>query len=106
MQDINVSACVVPSRETDSGRVNAPTKAMQKILPVWLEGCYGTGKLAGSGWMRNGATHFEQVPMEVVKSVLREAARLARKQEESPALVSGLEDPAVAKPTMESEARI
>jgi hypothetical protein len=56
--------------------------------------------------MRNGVTHFEQVPMEVVKSVLREAARLARKQEESPGLVSGLEDPAVAKPTMESKVRI
>jgi hypothetical protein len=60
----------------------------------------------GAAGMRNGATHFEQVPIEVVRNVLREAAGLARMQEGLPALVSELERPAVAKPTIESKVRI
>jgi hypothetical protein len=47
--------------------------------------------------MRNGETHFEQVPIDVVKTVVREAAALARTLEESPALVSELERPAVTE---------
>lgn len=56
--------------------------------------------------MRNGVTHFEQVPIEVVKNVLRQAAGLARMLEEPPALVPELERPAIAKPTMERKVRV
>jgi hypothetical protein len=41
--------------------------------------------------MRNGKTHFERVPMEVVKAVVRQAAALSAMLEKSPALVSELE---------------
>jgi len=41
--------------------------------------------------MRNGKTHFERVPIEVVKAVVRQAAALAAMLEKSPALVSELE---------------
>lgn len=37
--------------------------------------------------MRNGQTHFDQVPMEVVEAVVRQAAALATMREKSPALV-------------------
>jgi hypothetical protein len=47
--------------------------------------------------MRNGKTHFERVPMEVVKAVVRQAAALAAMLERSPALVSELERQAVAE---------
>lgn len=56
--------------------------------------------------MRNGVTHFEQVPIEVVKNLVRQAAGPAGILEESPALVSELERPAVAKPRIESKVRI
>jgi hypothetical protein len=45
--------------------------------------------------MRNGETHFEQVPIDVVKSVVREAAELARMLEKSSALVLELKRPSV-----------
>jgi hypothetical protein len=56
--------------------------------------------------MRNGVTHFEQVPIEVVKNLVRRAAGLARMQAGSFAPVSELERPAVAKPAIESKVRI
>jgi len=56
--------------------------------------------------MRNGVTHFEQIPIEVVKNLVRQAAGLARMLEESPALVPELERPAGAKPTIESKVRV
>jgi hypothetical protein len=55
--------------------------------------------------MRNGVTHFEQIPIEVVKNLVRQAAGLARTQEGSPALVAESERAAVAKPMIESKAR-
>jgi hypothetical protein len=60
----------------------------------------------GAAGMRNGVTHFEQVPIEVVKNVLRRSAGLARMLEESPALAPELERLAVAKPTIENKVRI
>jgi hypothetical protein len=39
--------------------------------------------------MRNGETHFEQVPIEVAKTVLRQAAALAEELEQKPAPVPG-----------------
>ena len=44
--------------------------------------------------MRNGETHFEQVPTEVVKNIVRQAAALAAMLEESPALASEPKHPA------------
>jgi hypothetical protein len=38
--------------------------------------------------MRNGQTHFDQVPMEVVETVVRRAVALAAMLEKSPALVT------------------
>lgn len=38
--------------------------------------------------MRNGMTHFERVPIEVVKAVVRQTAARAAMREESPAPVS------------------
>jgi hypothetical protein len=43
--------------------------------------------------MRNGKTHFEQVPIEVVNTVVRQAAALPGMLGKSPALVSELEAP-------------
>ena len=40
--------------------------------------------------MRNGETHFEQVPIEVAETVLRQAAALAEELEQKPAPVPGL----------------
>jgi len=40
--------------------------------------------------MRNGGTHFEQVPIEVVETVLRQAMAAARLLEKSPAPASAL----------------
>jgi len=56
--------------------------------------------------MRNAMTHFEQVPIEVVENILRQAAGLAGMLEASPAPVPELERPAVAKPTIESKVRV
>ena len=36
--------------------------------------------------MRNRLTHFEQVPMQVIETILRQAAAQAEMPEESPAL--------------------
>jgi hypothetical protein len=47
--------------------------------------------------MRNRETHFEQVPIEVVETVLRQAAALARMLEKSPAPLSALERQAIAE---------
>jgi hypothetical protein len=47
--------------------------------------------------MRNRETHFEQVPIEVVETVLRQARVLARMLEKSPAPLSALERQAVAE---------
>jgi hypothetical protein len=47
--------------------------------------------------MRNRETHFEQVPIEVVEAILRQAAALAAILERSPAPASGLERPALAE---------
>ncbi len=47
--------------------------------------------------MRNGETHFEQVPIEVVETVLRQATALARMLEKSPAPLSALERQAIAE---------
>jgi hypothetical protein len=47
--------------------------------------------------MRNGKTHFERVPIEVVKAVVRQAAALAAMLEKSPAPVSELERQAAAE---------
>jgi hypothetical protein len=41
--------------------------------------------------MRIGEKHFEQVPMEEVEAIVREAAAFAKQPERSPALVSLLE---------------
>jgi len=41
--------------------------------------------------MRNGETHFDQVPMEVVETIVRRAAALAAVLGKSPALVSELD---------------
>ena len=47
--------------------------------------------------MRNRATHFEQVSMQVVETVLRRAAVLAAILEKSPPPVSALEPQAVTE---------
>jgi hypothetical protein len=47
--------------------------------------------------MRIREKHFEQVPIEVVETILRQAAAMGRKQERSPALVSLLERQAPAE---------
>jgi hypothetical protein len=46
--------------------------------------------------MRNGKTHFEQVPIEVVETILRQAAAPARMPEKSSPPDSALERQAVA----------
>jgi hypothetical protein len=46
--------------------------------------------------MRNGETHFEQVPIEVAETVCRQAAALAEGLEKKPAPV-----PAPGRPTVE-----
>jgi len=46
--------------------------------------------------MRNGETHFEQVPIEVAEIVFRQAAALAEGLEKKPALA-----PAPGCPTVE-----
>ena len=56
--------------------------------------------------MRNGVTHFEQVPIEVVKDILRQAAGPAGMLEGPPAHVREPERPVVVKPTIESKERI
>jgi hypothetical protein len=48
--------------------------------------------------MRIGEKHFEQVPIEVVERILREAAALEKKPERSPALVSLLERQVKSEP--------
>ena len=40
--------------------------------------------------MRNGETYFEQVPIEVADTVLRQAAALAEELQQKPAPVPGL----------------
>jgi len=45
--------------------------------------------------MRNGVTHFEHVPIEVVEAIVRQAAALAAMLEKSPALAAELERQAV-----------
>jgi rubredoxin len=47
--------------------------------------------------MRNGETHFEQVPLELAVTVFRQAAERARMLEKSPAPVSELERRAAAE---------
>jgi hypothetical protein len=47
--------------------------------------------------MRNGETHFEQVPIEVVETILRQATAPARMPEKSPAPVSAPERQAPAE---------
>jgi hypothetical protein len=63
-------------------------------------------QLQEAAGMRNAMTHFEQVPIEVVENILRQAAGLAGMLEASPAPVPELERPAVAKPTIESKVRV
>jgi len=41
--------------------------------------------------MRNRETYFEQVPIEIVETVLRQAAALAEELEKTPASVPALE---------------
>ena len=41
--------------------------------------------------MRNRETYFEQVPIEMVETVLRQAAALAEELEKTPAQVAALE---------------
>ncbi len=41
--------------------------------------------------MRNGQTHFERVPIEVVETIVQQAAALAAMREKSPALVPELD---------------
>jgi len=45
--------------------------------------------------MRNRETYFEQVPIEMVETVLRQAAALAEELEKGPAPVPALERQAV-----------
>ena len=45
--------------------------------------------------MRNRETYFEQVPIEMVETVLRQAAALAEELEKTPAPVPALERQAV-----------
>ena len=45
--------------------------------------------------MRNRETYFEQVPIEIVETVLRQAAALAEELEKTPAPVPALERQAV-----------
>ena len=53
--------------------------------------------------MRNGETHFEQVPIEVVKNIVRQAAALAAMLEESPALASEPKHPAAEGRALEAK---
>jgi hypothetical protein len=52
--------------------------------------------------MRNGETHFEQVPMAAIEKVLRQAAALARMLNESSAPVTAQERQAASEPQQES----
>jgi len=45
--------------------------------------------------MRNRETYFEQVPIEIVETVLRQAAEVAEELEKTPAQVAALERQAV-----------
>jgi len=90
----------MPSRETGCGHVNASqlplkrnyvdTKTYKRFSPYNLKTAT-LHRATGAAAMRNGETHFDQVPMEVVETVVRRAAALAAMREKSPELVSELD---------------
>jgi len=55
-----------------------------------MEGCYVARSHRGVAAMRNRETYFEQVPIAMVETVLRQAAALAEELEKTPAPVTAL----------------